>query len=138
MLISLCFSYTRKKFQISFPDTGKAHVRPRTPHTDVNRTHSRTYRFIYIDSRTDTVLLYTTCTYELYFCVHNSYKQDAHTHTDIALYILYRFLYRYTVHILYRWTVLLCTLLYNLTLPKHTLVVHTLCLDQLYCCTFIL
>ena len=31
-----------------------------------------------------------------------------------------------------------CTLLYNLTLSKHTLVVHTLCSDQLYCCTFIL
>ena len=41
-----------------------------TQHTDVNRTHSRTYRFIYIDSRTDTVLLYTSCTDGLYFCVH--------------------------------------------------------------------
>jgi hypothetical protein len=30
-----------------------------------------------------------------------------------------------------------CTLLYDLTLPKHTLVVHTLCSDQLYCSTFI-
>ena len=56
--------------QISFPDTGKAHVRPQTPHTDVNRTHSRTYRFIYVDSHTDTVLLYTSCTDGLYFCVH--------------------------------------------------------------------
>jgi hypothetical protein len=43
-----------------------------------------------------TVLLYTTCTDELYICVHNSYKQDTHTHTDISLY-KYRFLYRYTV-----------------------------------------
>ena len=40
-----------------------------------------------------TVLLYKTCTDELYFCVHNSYKRDTHTHThtDIALYI-YRFM----------------------------------------------
>ena len=45
------FNTTSKKLKIkiSFPDTGKAHVRPQTPHTDVNRTHSRTYWFIYID-----------------------------------------------------------------------------------------
>ena len=55
-----------KKFQISFPDTGKAHVRPRTPHlcmrkrtTHVNRTYSRTYQFIYIDSHTDILYYYT-------------------------------------------------------------------------------
>ena len=65
---SKLFEFTKKKCK--FPDTGKAHVRPQTPHTDVNRTHSRTYRFIYIDSRTDTVLLYTSCTDGLYFCVH--------------------------------------------------------------------
>jgi hypothetical protein len=50
-----------------------------------------------------TVLLYTTCTDELYVCVHNSYKQDIHymrTHMDIALYI-YRFLYRHTVLLYY-------------------------------------
>ena len=41
-----------------------------------------------------TVLLYTTCKDELYFCEHNSYKQD--THTNIALYI-----YRFTTGILY-------------------------------------
>ena len=92
-----------------------------------------------------TVLLYKTCTDELYFCLHNSYKRDTHTHThtDIALYI-YRFMQRYTVLLYTSCTdglylcVHNCTLLYNLTLPKHTIVVHTLCSDQLYCCTFIL
>ena len=63
-------SYLEPNKKCKFPDTGKAHVRPQTPHTDVNRTHSRTYRFIYIDSHTDTVLLYTSCTDGLYFCVH--------------------------------------------------------------------
>jgi hypothetical protein len=85
-----------------------------------------------------TVLLYTTL---LYLCLHNSYKRD--THTDIALYI-YRFMYKYAEQLYTSFTDGLClcghncTLLYNLTLSKHTLAVHTLCSDQLYCCTLIL
>ena len=105
--------------------------------THVNRTHSQTYRSIYIDSCT-TIHNFTD---ELYLCLHNSYKRD--THTDIALYI-YRFMYKYAEQLYTSFTdglclcVHNCTLLYNLTLSKHTLVVHTLCSDQLYCCTFIL
>ena len=36
-----------------------------------------------------TVLLFTTCTDELYLCVHNLYKRNTHTltHTDTAFYI---------------------------------------------------
>ena len=107
-------------------------MRKRTTH--VNRTYSQTYRFIYIDSRSDILYYYTQL-------VHNSYKRD--THMDISLY-KYRFLYRYTVLIFTSCTdgvylcVRNCTLLHNLTLPKHRIVVHTLCSDQLYCCTFIL
>ena len=76
--LSLYLRGHQKKFKFPF----------RTPQT-VFRTHSRTYRFIYIDSCTDTVLLYTTCSYELYFCVQNSYKQDAHTHTRTLHFIYY-------------------------------------------------
>jgi hypothetical protein len=57
------------------------------------------------------------------------------THRHCTLYI-YRYMYRYSM-LLY-----LClhnfTLFYDLTIPKRTLLVHTLCSDQLYCCTFIL
>jgi hypothetical protein len=49
----------------------------------------------------------------LQHCVHNSYKRDTHTHTDIALYI-YRFLYRYTV------------LLYTSTTETYTCGAHTM------------
>jgi hypothetical protein len=63
-----------KKIQISFPD---------------NTDCIQDTLTIYIDSCTDTVLLYTTCSYELYFCVQNSYKQDAHTHTRTLHFIYY-------------------------------------------------
>ena len=55
--------------------------------------------YIYRFMNRYTVLLYKTCTDEMYFYVHNSYKQD--THVDIAdgLY--------FCVHN--------CTLLYKLT-----------------------
>ena len=43
------------------------------------------------------IFMYTTCTDELYFCVHNSYKRDTHIHMVIGLYI-YGFIYIYTVH----------------------------------------
>ena len=81
----------RKKSQISFPErpTSLIYSYKQDTHTDIALY---IYRFMY----RYTVLLYTTCTDELYFCVHNSYKRDTHTHTDITLYI-YRFLYRYTV-----------------------------------------
>ena len=49
--------------------------------THVTRTYSQTYRFIYRFTYRYTVLLYTSCTDELYFCVHNSYKRDTHTNT---------------------------------------------------------
>ena len=97
--------------------------------THVNRTHSRIYRFIYID-----YCRLLLCTQLILM---------GHTHTDIALYI-YRFMQRYTVLLYTSCTdglylcVHNCTLLCILTLPKHTIMVHTLCSDQLYYCTFIL
>ena len=113
--------------------------------THVTRTYSQTYRFIYIDSRTDILYYYTQLVLMNCTSVYTTHINGihTHTHTDIALYI-YRFLYRYTVLLYTSCTdglylcVHNCTLLYDLTLPKHTLVVHTLCSDQLYCCTFIL
>ena len=102
----------KKKIQISGhrkgprPSTNTTSMYEKSK-THVNRTYSRTYWFnIYRFTYRYTVLLYTTCTDELFVCVHNSYKRDTHTHThththkhthtDIALYI-YRFMYRYTV-----------------------------------------
>jgi hypothetical protein len=105
--------------------------------THVNRTNSRIYRFIYIDSYTDILNYYTHFVLMNFTSEYTTDINRKYTHGHCTLYI-YRFMHRYTVHILYRWTVLLCTQLYNVTLPKHTLVVHKLCLDQLYCCTFIL
>ena len=74
-----------------------------------------------------TVLLYTTCTDELYFCVNNSYKRDNHTHTNIVLYINI-FMYRYYCTQLEYMDgiseVNICTLLYNLTLPTNTCGAH--------------
>ena len=88
-----------------------------------------------------TVLLYTTllmnCTY-----VYTTLISGTHTRTLHS--IIYRFMYQYAEQLYTSFTdglclcVHNCTLLYNLTLSKHTLVVHTLCSDQLYCCTFIL
>ena len=78
-----------------------------------------------------TVLLYTTCTDELYFCVNNSYKRDTHTHThtNIVLYI-YRFMYRYYCtqleHMDCISEVHICTLLHNLILPMLTCGPHTM------------
>ena len=46
--------YQKKKFQTSFPDTGKAHVRPRTPHLCMRQdTLTHTYWLKYIDSCAD-------------------------------------------------------------------------------------
>jgi hypothetical protein len=70
------------------------------------------YRFMY----RYTVLLYTTCTDELYFCVHNSYKRETHTHTHrhFTLYIWIPLqIYCTTVHILHRETVPVWTQLYT-------------------------
>ena len=71
-----------------------------------------------------TVLLYTICIDDLYFCAHNSYKQDTHTQSLHFIYI-YRFMYRYTILLYTTCTDGLylcfhtCILLYNLTLPAH-------------------
>ena len=65
----------------------------------------------------------------LFYYLDNSYKWDTNTH-GLALYI-YRFMYRYTVP-LYRWTVFMFTQLYTAVQHYlHTLVLPTLCLDQL-------
>jgi hypothetical protein len=113
--------------------------------TYVNRTYPRTYRFIYIDSYTD-ILYYDTLVLMNCTSVYITYINGTHTHTR-TLHFIYILMYRYTVLLYTSWqmdfncaytTVHCCTLLYNFTLPKHTLVVHTLCSDQLYCCTFIL
>ena len=95
-----------KCFQISFPDTGNDHVRPRTPHlcmrkrtTHVNRTYSQTYRFIYIDSRSDMLYFYTqlvlmNCTF-----VYTTHINGTHTRTfhfiniDSSTDILYYYLH---------------------------------------------
>ena len=76
-----------KKFQISGhrkgprPSTNTTSMYEKSK-THVNRTYSRTYWFnIYRFTYRYTVLLYTTCTDELFVCVHNSYKRDTHTHT---------------------------------------------------------
>ena len=42
-----------------------------------------------------TVQLYTSCTDELYFCLHNSYKQETHTQT---LHFIYRLMYPEQCH----------------------------------------
>jgi hypothetical protein len=57
--------------------------------TNVNRTYSRTYCFIYIDSCTDNLYYYTqlvlmNCTSVYTTHIYTGYT---HTHTDIALYI---------------------------------------------------
>jgi hypothetical protein len=70
-------------------DTGKAHVRPRTPHqhmyekitTHVNRTYSRTYWFIYIDSRTDILYYYTQLVLMKCTSVYTTHINGIHTHT---------------------------------------------------------
>ena len=49
-------------------------------------THTDIAHYIFIFMYRYTVLLYTTCKYELYFCEHNSHKQSTHKHTDITLY----------------------------------------------------
>ena len=103
--------------------------------THVTRTYSKTYRFIYIDSRTDILYYYTQLDTE-----------TGHTHTrtfhfiyiDSCTDILYYCTHLVQLDCTCVYTTVQCTLLYDLTLPKHTLVVHTLCSDQLYCCTFIL
>ena len=82
---------------------------------------SNSTRWVSVDMLTDialyfqrfmyryTVLLYTTCTDELYFCVQNSYKQDTPTYMNISLYVYID-----------------CILLYNLTLPTYTCGAHTM------------
>ena len=100
-------------------------------HTDIIHIFRCMYRY--------TVLLYNTCKDKLYFCEHNSYKRDTHIHTDITIYI--------TIHVQIYCTQLLltdCTPVYTTVhcfkswRYVNTLAVHTLCLDQLYCCTSVL
>ena len=55
-----------------------------------------------LSSNENTVLLYTTCTYELYFCEHNSFKTDTHTHGNCTLYI-FKFIHRFTVLLYTTW-----------------------------------
>jgi hypothetical protein len=93
------------------------------------------YRFTYrytIHNYTQLVLMNCTSVYTTYI---NGTHTLSHTRTFHFIYI------DSSTDIVYYCTHLVqmdCTLLYNLTLPKHTLVVHTLCSDQLNCCTFIL
>jgi hypothetical protein len=80
--------------------------------THVNRTYSQTYWFIYLDSRTDILYFYTQLVLMNCTSVYTTHINGIHTHTHGHC-TLYRFLYRYTVNILYRWTLLLCTQLYT-------------------------
>ena len=49
-------------------------------------THTDIAHYIFRFMYRYTVLLYTTCKFELYFCEHNSHKKSTHKHTDITLY----------------------------------------------------
>ena len=80
---------------------------PRPCFTHIKRIYTRTYQFIYIDSHTD-ILYYCTQLVQMNCTSVNT------THVHCTLYM------------------------YTAVQPTYThllLVVHILCLDQLYCCT---
>ena len=69
-----------------FPSTGKAHVRPRTPH-QCKQDILTDILVIYIDSHTDILYYYTQLVLMNCTSVHTIHINGIHTHTDIVLYI---------------------------------------------------